>query len=250
MATAEARWVGADEFLAGLPRVNLFCGGYGSGKTEVAVNFALHLAGEGRPVSIADLDIVNLYFRSREVRRALEERGVRVLVPGERLAAADLPVIQPEVKGAIERSDGHVVLDLGGDPVGARVMASLAPAIARDEMRAMFVVNSRRPFTATPEAAAEAMAGIGRSGGFEVGALVVNSHLADETTADTVREGIGLAEVVGRATGVPIAFVAVERRLLGEFDAAGCGYPVMVLDRKMLKPWEQGEKLGKDKFKL
>jgi len=247
---AAGRWIGAERFLAGLPRVTLFCGGFGSGKTEIAVNFALHLAGGGSRVSIADLDIVNLYFRSREKRAQLEARGVRVLLPGDRLEAADLPIIQPEVKGAIERSDGFVVLDLGGDPVGARVMASIAPSIRPAEMRAMFVVNSRRPFTLTAEATARTMAEIGGTGGFGIDSLVVNSHLGDETSAATILEGIGLAEAVEASTGVGIAFVAVERRMLREFDAEGCGYPVMVLDRQMLKPWERAERLGRDKFKL
>src|SRR5512139_3009130 len=95
-------WFNADSFLRELSRINIFCGGFGSGKTEVAVNFSLRMRELGRKVSIADLDIVNLYFRSREVREQLRNQGIDVLVPNEALVNADLPVIVPEVRGAIE----------------------------------------------------------------------------------------------------------------------------------------------------
>lgn len=236
------RWLGADSYLAGLRRVNLFCGGYGSGKTEIAVNFALHLAATGKQVKIADLDIVNLYFRSREVREELRRHGIRVLVPSERLVNADLPIIQPEIKGAIESGDEAVVLDLGGDPAGARVMASIAQAMPLDDYQGLFVLNSRRPFTRTAAAVAGMMTDISRASGLELSALVVNSHLIEETAAEVIEEGIELAEEVSRETGASIAFVAVERSMLDRFDGAGCGHPVMVLDRHMLKPWEDKEK--------
>lgn len=244
------RWFGADELLGGLKRVCIFCGGYGSGKTEVAVNFALHAASVGGTVTIADLDIVNPYFRSREVRGELRSRGVTVLVPDEQLVDADLPVIKPEIKGALESDSGPVVLDLGGDPVGAKVMASLADGIARTGYDALLVVNSRRPFTDTPDGVVRSMRAIEEASGLEVTRLVVNSHLIDETRSEVIEEGIALAEQVVEQARVPIGFVAVERDLLGDFDAAGCRYPVMVLDRLMLKPWESRARTGSDRFKI
>ncbi len=250
-ATREAVcWVGAESFLSGLKRVNIFCGGYGSGKTEIAVNFALHLAARGKPVKIADLDIVNPYFRSREVREELRRHGIQVLVPNERLISADLPIVMPEIKGAIETGNEAVVLDLGGDPAGARVMASIAQAMPKDDYHGFFVLNSRRPFTRTPAAVAGIMSEISRASGMAITGQVVNSHLIDETAVDVVEEGFRLAEEVSRDTGTGIAFVAVERSMLDRFDAAGCGYPVMVLDRHMLKPWEDSDRLGREKFKL
>ena len=249
-STTTPRWIGAESLLAGLRRVNIFCGGYGSGKTEVAVNFALHLAEAGGSVRIADLDIVNPYFRSREVREALRGRGIEVIVPEERLVNADLPVVMPEVKGALASGDQAVVLDLGGDPAGARVMASLSGGLREDDYDAMLVLNSRRPFTSTAEAVVRVMAGIEAASGMRIGKLVVNSHLIDQTEAGVIEEGIELAEDVSGTTGAAVAFVAVERGMLAGFDAGGCGYPVMVLDRMMLKPWENTQVLGSDRFKL
>lgn len=273
----ETNWFNADGFLSELRRISIFCGGFGSGKTEVAVNFSLRMRELGRKVSIADLDIVNLYFRSREVREQLRGCGIEVLVPSEALANADLPVIVPEVRGAIEgqsskpearmtietrspneAKDGDegpgtkdevtspvVVLDLGGDPAGARVMASIAEGMRPEDYSGLFVLNSRRPFTATVAAARAMMTGIADASGIKVDRIVVNSHLVDETTPAVIDEGIALGEELAQATGASIAFVAVQRVLLDRFDAAGCRYPVMVLDRLMLKPWEPSNWLGR-----
>lgn len=298
-------WFNADKFLARLKRINIFCGGFGAGKTEVAVNFSLRMREQGRRVSIADLDIVNLYFRSREVRKELQSQGIEVIVPGGALANADLPIIVPEIKGAIEgRSPNHegrrtnggrpdspesrvqsvgsrvedgdnrqdtrtpgrqspddegrmtkdeetapvVVLDLGGDPAGARVMASIAEAMRPEDYSGLFILNSRRPFTATVNAAKRMMDGISAAARISVDHIVVNSHLIDETTPAVIDEGIALGEEVARATGAAIAFVAVQRDMLERFDAAACRYPVMVLDRLMLKPWEPSNWIGKYKI--
>ncbi|MEO0082445.1 MAG: cobalamin biosynthesis protein CbiA [candidate division WOR-3 bacterium] len=240
--TGRARifWIGAERLLAQLSRVTVFCGGYGSGKTEVAVNFALALAAVGHRVRLADLDIVNLYFRSREVRDVLRAHGVEVLVPAEPLLRADTPVVPPEVKGAVEESGGFVVLDVGGDPVGARILAGMATSVTETDYSNLFVVNSRRPFTDTAEKTTRLIAEIGRVSGVPVTATVVNSHLIDETTTATIQEGIELARAVEQGSGIGISFVTVEERMLGSFDAAGCGYPVLVLSRLLLKPWEEG----------
>ncbi len=238
-------WINATGLLESLRPVNLFAGGYGSGKTEVAVNFAVALAGLGRAVSIADLDIVNPYFRSREVRAPLREMGIEVIVPSEELVNADLPVIEPGIRGAIESRRRTVVLDLGGDPVGARVMRSIAARLEPGSHTAYFVLNSRRPFTADAAGARRMIDEVGRAGGLAMTDLVVNSHLVDETTPEVIEEGIALGREVAEATGTRVAFVAVARSMLERFDAARCGLPVLVLDRRMLKPWERSNWLGK-----
>lgn len=238
-------WLNADALLGSVRQLNIFCGGYGSGKTEVAVNFALAMAGLGREVSVADLDIVNPYFRSREVRAQLREQGIEVLVPGEELVNADLPVIQPEIRGAIESRRRTVVLDLGGDPVGARVMRSIAARLEPGSYSGFFVLNSRRPFTADRAGACRMMAEIEAASGLGITDIVVNSHLVDETTPEVIEEGIALAREVAAETGTRVAFVTIARALVGHFDAAACGCPVLVLDRRMLKPWEPSNWLGK-----
>uniref|UniRef100_A0A7V3PUG8 Cobalamin biosynthesis protein CbiA n=1 Tax=candidate division WOR-3 bacterium TaxID=2052148 RepID=A0A7V3PUG8_UNCW3 len=247
---AGARWFNASEFLSGLRRINLFAGGYGSGKSEIAVNFALSLAEEGRQVAIADLDIVNPYFRSREARAVLEARNIRVLMPPVTMMETDLPMLGPEIKGALVNEDGYLVLDLGGDPVGAKVMASLRNGINSDNYCGFFVLNSRRPFSSTVDEVRGMIRGIEGAAGLPITELVVNSHLIDETSAEVIKEGIKLAEGVSQVTNKPVGFVVVERRMLKEVAPENIPYPVLILDRQLLKPWERAELLGPKRFKI
>jgi len=247
---AEPGWFNSDSFLSGLRRVSIICGGYGSGKTEVAVNLAVRLVEAGRVVSIADLDIVNLYFRSREVRQQMRSYGISVLIPGENLVNADLPIVLPEIRGALEESPGHVILDLGGDPVGARVMRSLSGALKPSDYTGFIVLNSRRPRTGTVDGARQMVDEIENTSGIAVTDIIANSHLIEETDASVIDEGIRLAEEVGRASSRRVALVTVERRMLSRFDAKACRYPVLVLDRLLLKPWEPSNWLGKHRINI
>ncbi|RKX27885.1 MAG: cobalamin biosynthesis protein CobQ, partial [Candidatus Zixiibacteriota bacterium] len=126
-------------------RVLVVVGGYGSGKSEVSVNLARHLASSGQlHVAIADLDIVNPYFRSREATEQLEKLGIETLHPKGSQAFADLPIIIPQVKSAIEGYDGVLILDVGGDDAGARVLGSLAGTFPSDDHEVLFVLNANR----------------------------------------------------------------------------------------------------------
>ncbi len=247
---AAKHWVNADQFLQGLHRVNIFVGGYGSGKSEVAVNFAISLKENGFPVKLGDLDIVNPYFRSREARAVLKEYGVGLLLPPIEIMESDLPLIQPEVAGALQNPDGFLVLDIGGDPVGARVLAALQRTIPERDFNCFFILNSRRPFSGTISEVKRMVEAVERASGINVTHLVVNSHLIEETSEAVIEEGVRLAEAVQKEMGKQIGFVAVERRMLMHFDISLLSYPVLVLDRQLLKPWEQKEQLGPQKFKL
>jgi hypothetical protein len=175
-------------------RLIMVVGTYGSGKTEVAVNLAIQLAVDGGRVQLADLDIVNPYFRSREARRLMEEHGVRVVIPPGAQAFADLPIILPEIQGMLHPPPGTITLfDVGGDDVGAKVLSSLRPAIGDSPYELWQVINSRRPFTSTPEGCLEMQHAIEESSRLKVTGLLVNSHLIEHTTAQTVLEGWRLA---------------------------------------------------------
>ena len=100
-------------------------GNYGSGKTEVSINLAVNRKRSGLDVRLADLDLVNPYFRTREARTQLEALGIDVILPPEQYLHADLPVLSPVIAGMIKKTDGLTLLDLGGDDVGALVLAAL-----------------------------------------------------------------------------------------------------------------------------
>lgn len=220
-------------------RVTIFVGNFGSGKTEVAVNFALALSDAGaKNVSIVDLDIVNPYFRCREAAKKLEAAGVETIHPKGDYFWADLPIILPSVKGVLENKEKRVVLDVGGDDVGARVLASLADSIDRSEVEILFVLNISRPFTNDAKSAIRMIKKVSEGGKIPVTGLVGNSHLGDETLPDIIYKGIETAQEVAKETGIPVCFVSATKDLIGSLDCGRIKYPLFSITRQMLKPWE------------
>ncbi len=226
----------------------IIVGGYGSGKSEVAVNLARFLVGHlpesRKPISIVDLDIVNPYFRSREATGQLERMGIRAIHPKGGEQYADLPIILPDIKAGIVQNSGTMVLDVGGDDVGARVLSSLAGSFEEDAYDLWFVLNANRPFTADVEGSLKMMREIESSSRLKFTGLISNTHLLEQTSEETVLSGLKLARKVSRETGLPIAFVSALREILERMDAASIKVPVLPLSRALLKPWEKKDRYG------
>ena len=220
-------------------------GGFGSGKSEIAVNLARFLKKAGDvPVAIADLDIVNPYFRSREAATALAALGVKSIVPEGAYATADLPIILPEIKTAIQRAEGKLILDVGGDDTGARVLSSLADAFVPGGYDMLFTLNAFRPFTADLEGALKIMGEIEAAGSLKFTGLISNSHLIEQTTVAEVLHGVDLARQVSKQTGLPVCFISAVESVLKQLDRRQVPYPVLVIDRSLLKPWERSTSAG------
>jgi hypothetical protein len=218
-------------------RIVLIVGNYGSGKTEVAVNLAIRLC-EQRAVSVVDLDIVNPYFRCREAREEMEGFGIRVINPEGEYHAADLPIVLPEIRGAVLEGDGTLILDVGGDDAGARVLGSLVDVLSARSYTMLQVLNARRPFTETVEGCLKIRSEIEAASRLRITGLVSNTHLLDETDARTVLEGLRLARQVGEEANLPVCFVTANENLRDEFEAEGTGCPVLWIRRRMLPPWK------------
>lgn len=220
----------------------IIVGGYGSGKSEVAVNLARHLAGsQKQPVAIADLDIVNPYFRSREADEQLEKLAIKTLNPQGGYRHADLPIILPEIKGAVEGHDGLLILDVGGDDVGARILSTLSGSFVDGSYELLLVLNANRPFTQDVAGCIKLMAEIEAAGRLKFTGTIANTHLLTDTTADTVMMGLSLAEKLRKETTLPTVFVSCTRDVLETISPANLSVPVLVLDRLLLKPWERSE---------
>lgn len=219
-------------------RVLLVVGSYGSGKTEVAVNLALELAEGGRDVQLADLDLVNPYFRSREARALLEAAGIHVVMPSGAHAYADLPIVLPEIRGLFNPPPGRLsVFDVGGDDVGARALASFRCAVQEGSYELWQVVNARRPFTDSVEGCRKMRWELEAASRFQVTGLLVNSHLMDDTTPADILAGWTLAREISEADGLPIRCVAVMDALADAPELAVIDAPILRLTRRMLPPW-------------
>ena len=186
-------------------RLTLFAGHYGSGKTNIAVNYALHLAGEGKKVCIADLDIVNPYFRTKDSERELEAAGIRLISPQYANSNVDLPALPAESYRLVQDKSTYGIMDIGGDDRGAYALGRYAGAIkAEGDYRMVFVVNCYRPLTATVEDAIQIMREIETACGLAFTCIVNNSNLGPETRAETVLSSVDFVEQLSRATGLPI----------------------------------------------
>ena len=200
-------------------RLTLFAGHYGSGKTNIAVNYAMLLAKEGKSVCIADLDIVNPYFRTKDSERELTEQGVTLISSQYANTNVDLPAIPAESYRIVQDKSVFSVIDIGGDDRGAYALGRFAQAIrAENDYRMVFVLNRHRPLTATVEDAIAIMREIEAAAGLCFTCIVSNSNLGAETTKDTVLESVEFAEAFSKATNLPIWFYTVEKRLAEEIS--------------------------------
>ena len=217
-------------------RISIVTGHYGTGKTEFSVNLALALAAEGASVMLADLDIVNPYFRSRERRSLLEEAGVRLISSSQACSDADGPSLPAELLAILENQDVTGVLDIGGDPVGARVLARFRPKIIQEDYQLIYVLNANRPEVRTPETAIAYLRGIEATTGLICTGIVNNTHLCGETTEEEIRKGAALADAVSRETGIPVLCHAAEQRFAERLS--DLSEPVFPITINMKKPWE------------
>jgi len=219
-------------------RLTIVVGHYGSGKTEISINYAVYIRQMGKEVEIVDLDVVNPYFRSREVRKELLEKwGIKVVGVEEKYVNADVPVISRTVYGALYSTEKYAVFDVGGDDVGAMPLGQYRHIIYEQDPEVLLVVNVNRPFTKDADSVIKYLKAIEEASKIKVTHLVNNTHMSYETTVDDVLKGLEVVEEVSRKTGIPIKMVTVKRdlvNLLPQID-----YSVFPLDLYMKTPWDK-----------
>lgn len=202
-----------------MKRVTLFCGHYGSGKSNIAVNYAEKLANSGLRTALADIDIVNPYFRSADSKEELEKAGVRVVALPFANSNVDLPALPQEVYGLVQRRDIHAVLDVGGDDRGALALGRFAPYILEENNYEMlFVVNFYRPLTGDPESAFEVLKEIETAAGMQFTGIVNNSNLGEETTKEIIERTVPMTEKLSMLSGLPCVMTAIEERYSGKVN--------------------------------
>ncbi|MBQ8182494.1 MAG: hypothetical protein IJ025_01160 [Clostridia bacterium] len=196
-------------------RMTLFAGHYGSGKTNIAVNYALHLKSLGEDVVIADLDIVNPYFRTRDSLEELNAAGIKLISSEFASSNVDLPALPQEVYSLLDKREEKAIMDIGGDDRGAYALGRYSDAIkAEDDYEMLFVFNKYRPLTPTAEDALEIMSEIEAAGHINFTAIVNNSNLGALTTAQDILDSVEETERLSRLSGLPVKMTTVRDDLV------------------------------------
>ena len=198
-------------------RLTLFAGHYGSGKTNIAVNYALHLARDGKKVCIADLDIVNPYFRTADSAEVLKEAGIDLVSPKFANSNVDLPALPAEAYRLVEDKQSYGIMDIGGDDRGAYALGRYTPFIKKENnYRMIFVANCYRALTRTAEEALEVMREIEEACGLQFTDIVNNSHLGNFTDLQTLQDSESFIKELCELSGLPLFMTTVRADLAAE----------------------------------
>lgn len=217
-------------------RIRVFTGHFGSGKTEIALNYALKLNSEGKKVTIADLDIVNPYFCTRDEKILLEEKGIRVVATPKEYSNAELGTIPLNTMSVFDDKSCEVVVDVGGDDQGSVALGQYKRFFDMEDYDMYFVINTTRPFTKDAESIIEYIAQIERASRLKVKYLINNSNLSYETEMKHIIDGKKIVKEVSEKTGLPIVYTTIREDLVDKLTEAVDGeiFPLKVY---MQPPW-------------
>lgn len=214
-------------------RVTLLCGHYGSGKTNAAVNMALDLAKVGKKTLLADLDIVNPYFRAKDSSDDLKKHGIRLICSEYANTNLDIPALPQDIYTITDDRTYSAVIDVGGDDRGAYALGRIAPALKEEnDFDCLLVINKFRPLTPDAASVDEVRKEIETAGRLPFTGIINNSNLGAQTTAEDVLSSVNFANEVSALTGLPIVMTCFEKRLLKELSGKVENSFVLTLQRR------------------
>lgn len=220
-------------------RIRVFTGHFGSGKTEIALNYALKLKETGKNVCIADLDIVNPYFCTRDEEKFLLEKGIKLVATPKEMANAELGTIPLNTLTVFDDKSNEVILDVGGDDQGAVALGQYNKYFKAEDHDVYFVINTTRPFTKDEEGVVQFMKEIEGASRLKVKYLINNTNLSYETTPELILEGQKVVDKVSQMTGIPVRYTAIMENLVSEFKAEDISGEILPLKIFMLPPWRK-----------
>lgn len=218
-------------------RISIFTGHFGSGKTEVAVNYAIKLSERYTPTAIVDFDIVNPFFRTADARKNLEERKIKVITPAYANTNVDVPALPAEINMLFEKKEYRVVFDVGGDDLGAKVLSRYNENILVDDYEMYFVINTKRPMTLSGKGIEEMIKEIEDSSRLKVDWLVNNTNLLGDTKAEDILEGKAMIDDVSRKLQIPVAFISGMKSVMQELGGQE-GMDRLHMEKYILLPWD------------
>ena len=214
-------------------RITILSGHYGSGKTNIAVNIALDLKTRHERVAVADIDIVNPYFRTKDSEELFQEKGIRLICSSYANTNVDIPALPQDIYAITDDRDLYCVLDVGGDERGALALGRIAPKIAEEnDYEMLYVLNTFRPLTRDVESAIEVMQEIECACKLKFTAVVNNSNLGAESTDEDIIKTIPLAKEVAERAGIPMIYTTVHK-LSDKLTETGESFRQIILQKHM-----------------
>lgn len=226
-------------------KMYVLIGNYGSGKTELALNFAVDAAARGERTELLDLDMVNTYFRLTEPGRLTRMKEIRIVSPNYANSSVETLSLPAEVQSAFDMNWDTVVFDVGGDAVGATALGRYHEdfmALEDGALEVLNVINIRRPLAGTVEKICRLQEEMELHSRLKITGMVNNTNLAQVTTPEELRDGYEMIREVSELTGVPVKYTSGKKELLDTFLAEGhdpkyIGTP-MVIDTYMARDWD------------
>lgn len=218
-------------------RITIFTGHFGSGKTEVAVNYAFKLVQSGKKTAIVDFDIVNPFFRTADARKELEEKGIKVIAPVYANTNVDVPALPAEINTLFDDRSYSVVLDVGGDDLGARVLSRYNEQILSDDYIHYFVINTRRPMTKNADEIEAMIMEIQESSRLKVDKLVNNANLLGVSTPEIIAEASSIISKISSKLSLPLGFISGMEKVLQSYNGDP-GIERLYLEKFIKLPWE------------
>jgi RecA/RadA recombinase len=219
--------------------ITIITGHFGSGKTEMAVNFALEARKNNEKVAVADLDIVNPYYRARDARAIFAENGIELIAPAERLASSDLPIVSGDIYRVIYDPAYKVIVDAGGDKDGATALGQFYNDWKDMDPEVLFILNANRPYVSTLEGAVDTLLKIEKASRLKITGIINNSNVGNETTLADVENGLELSRALSEKLNIPLLSTTLSQHLSAEADSFLAVSQVKVISRYLKLPWER-----------
>lgn len=209
-------------------RITVFCGHYGSGKTEISINTALAIREEHEKTVLVDLDIVNPYFRSAEQKEVLDAAGIRLLAPTFAMTTVDIPGLPAQIQSVFDRPDERVVFDVGGDDTGAVALGRYKPYFDQSDYEMLLVINTLRPFSNSVESIADLYERISGRARMTAAGLINNTNFGKRTEALDVIEGHKIVLEASKLLGIPVRAVTAQPEIMEQLpgELRAIGYPI------------------------
>ena len=219
-------------------RFHIFCGHFGRGKSEIAINYAIKCAEEGKNVSIVDLDIVNPYFRTNDARKLLEKHGIEVIAPEFANSNLDMPTVPGEIMKVFNNPQNTVIFDVGGDEDGAFALGRYMERFKAEGYQLHLVVNQKRPLTETAEDIYTIGKEIEKASRLSVTDVWNNTNIGKLTDAGVLADSVQTVSRAAMMLGVGVACCCGLDRVLEELPKEACDKK-FIIDIKIKMPWEQ-----------